>query len=83
MGRDLPNFCVICNSDKKRIDIHHIDKNKENFHIENLCKLCRNCHHKVHVLLRRGANCVEAVKNFFHLYSQIPISIRKRHKPLD
>lgn len=34
----------MCGKKKKRLDIHHKDKNKSNNSIENLIKLCRRCH---------------------------------------
>ena len=39
--------CTICNTNKKVLDVHHIDKNKDNCHPSNLITLCRSCHRRV------------------------------------
>lgn len=44
----LPNGCCeICGSNKN-VDVHHKDGNPMNNSIENLQRLCRSCHTKVH-----------------------------------
>lgn len=44
----LPNgFCEICGSEKN-VDVHHKDSNPQNNNPDNLQRLCRSCHMKVH-----------------------------------
>jgi hypothetical protein len=53
--------CEICGYDKfvEVLQVHHIDRNKNNHDIENLTVLCANCHKEVHVLgLRSRRNIV-------------------------
>ncbi len=39
------NVCQVCeNTEKKKLDVHHIDYNKKNLTIENLISLCKSCH---------------------------------------
>lgn len=40
-------FCKICGATKK-IDIHHIDKDRTNNNIKNLLPICKSCHSKIH-----------------------------------
>lgn len=41
--------CVFCGKTDKRILVaHHIDKDRQNNTIKNLCWLCLNCHYLVH-----------------------------------
>ena len=43
----VPIFkCHICNSTKK-LEIHHVDGNRDNNQIENLIFVCRTCHMKL------------------------------------
>ena len=42
------NKCSICGEDKKRIVIHHKDKNRKNNKILNLQSVCDKCHSKIH-----------------------------------
>ena len=43
-------ICRVCNSEQeqlgKKLDVHHIDYNKENVDRENLVSLCHSCHSK-------------------------------------
>lgn len=81
-NRNIPDKCFICSiskSSKKRMEIHHIDTNKKNFKIENLCKLCPSCHRKVHYLIKKGIDHFNALFNFSNLYFK-PERICKRHK---
>ena len=43
------NKCVVCGyeDDKRILEVHHIDENRNNNEIENLCVLCPNCHRKI------------------------------------
>jgi intein/homing endonuclease len=41
------NKCELCGS-KKQLDVHHIDKDRDNNDISNLIKVCINCHKKLH-----------------------------------
>jgi len=38
--------CQYCGDNKSRLDIHHIDYNKDNNFINNLITLCASCHSK-------------------------------------
>lgn len=40
--------CRVCYRNIKRMEVHHIDGNKENNDWENLITLCTKCHHRVH-----------------------------------
>lgn len=48
--KQIVSKCQVCgfNEDVRVLDVHHIDKNKENNKIENFIVLCPNCHAKVH-----------------------------------
>lgn len=41
--------CCICgwNEDERILEVHHIDENRENNDINNLCILCPTCHRKI------------------------------------
>lgn len=41
------NKCVFCNS-KEKLEVHHIDYNKQNCKINNLLTLCKRCHTLTH-----------------------------------
>jgi len=47
-GRSLER-CQECDSSTK-VQVHHLDKNPYNNHIENLAVLCRKCHMRRHHL---------------------------------
>jgi len=41
--------CKMCGEQDLRVlAVHHIDKNRKNYKIDNLVWLCHNCHHLVH-----------------------------------
>ena len=46
------NICKICN-EKNKLEVHHLDKNKENDYLINLTTICHSCHSKIH---KRGYN---------------------------
>lgn len=41
--------CIVCgwNEDERILEVHHIDSDRDNNNIENLCILCPNCHRKI------------------------------------
>ena len=41
------HFCINCSS-TKRLEVHHIDKNRNNNESKNLLTLCYKCHSKKH-----------------------------------
>jgi len=45
----LEHKCVVCgwDDDDRILEVHHIDENRENNNIENLCILCPTCHRKI------------------------------------
>lgn len=46
---NVKEVCNICKTkDSRVLAVHHIDKNRKNNSVENLCYLCHNCHHLVH-----------------------------------
>jgi len=53
--------CAICNKpeeeNNKRLEIHHIDRNKENLSLNNLIALCKSCHVGLHNQIRRERIC--------------------------
>jgi len=50
--------CKICGVPeiecRRKLNVHHIDCNKENLRIENLISLCVSCHMKLHQKIRRS-----------------------------
>jgi hypothetical protein len=41
--------CCICKTlDERVLATHHLDKNRKNNEVKNLCYLCHNCHFLVH-----------------------------------
>ena len=40
--------CYICGETEKKIDIHHIDEDCDNFTLTNLVPVCVECHTKIH-----------------------------------
>ena len=41
--------CICCgwDEDERILEVHHIDENRNNSHISNLCLLCPTCHRKI------------------------------------
>lgn len=41
--------CAVCgyNEDERILEVHHIDEDRSNNNINNLCILCPNCHKKI------------------------------------
>ncbi len=45
--------CLDCKSSEGMLDVHHLDGDRENNELDNLCVLCRNCHiTKAHTKIR-------------------------------
>jgi thymidylate synthase ThyX len=42
------DYCELCKTHDEKLEIHHIDKNRKNNNIDNLIKLCFDCHTMVH-----------------------------------
>lgn len=44
-----PHKCIVCgwDEDDRILEVHHIDENRENNSIDNLCILCPTCHRKI------------------------------------
>ena len=47
--REYPHKCSVCNWDEDEdvLEVHHIDKNRQNNNLENLIILCPICHKKL------------------------------------
>lgn len=45
----LEHCCASCgwNEDERILEVHHIDENRDNNNIDNLCILCPTCHRKL------------------------------------
>lgn len=50
--------CQIC-KDKNNLHIHHINGNKSDNRIRNLCIICCFCHHSIHETKKRYTRMVE------------------------
>ena len=49
--RQHPKKCYFCGKEDENIlEVHHIDHNRKNNDIKNLCILCISCHRKIHHL---------------------------------
>lgn len=58
----LPNGCCeICGSNKN-VDVHHKDLNPENNLLNNLQRVCRSCHIKIHHPAKKCLICGEKVR---------------------
>jgi len=46
---EYPHKCACCgyDEDKRILEVHHIDSNRDNNNIDNLIILCPNCHRKI------------------------------------
>ena len=47
------SLCQLCGLNKKKMDVHHIDYNKDNSSKENLILLCASCHIKTNAKKKR------------------------------
>jgi predicted RNA-binding Zn-ribbon protein involved in translation (DUF1610 family) len=46
---NLPNVCAVCEYDNvDALEVHHIDKDRQNNSLSNLLVLCANCHTLIH-----------------------------------
>lgn len=60
----LPNgSCEICGS-SKNVDVHHKDGNYLNNSPENLRRLCRSCHNRIHKPAKSCSICGQKVKGY-------------------
>ncbi|MBI1863746.1 HNH endonuclease [Candidatus Woesebacteria bacterium] len=42
-------ICVVCGLEDERIlNVHHIDRNRQNNKLSNLVWVCMNCHYLIH-----------------------------------
>lgn len=51
--------CRICKVYQYGLSVHHIDTNKQNSDPLNLVSLCRSCHMKVHIEIKRTGQIVQ------------------------
>lgn len=55
------SVCGICEESRK-INIHHIDRNRKNNKSENLISLCVSCHNTCHRFIKEGLPNVESLE---------------------
>jgi 5-methylcytosine-specific restriction endonuclease McrA len=59
-----PKVCLLCrDKDLRVLVVHHIDKNRLNFKIDNLVWLCHNCHHLAHFNKKAELKLILRIKN--------------------
>jgi len=62
----LENQCSCCIEGKGRLEVHHIDFNRSNNKIDNLCIVCHSCHLRIHALIKRSglepSTCFDIMK---------------------
>ena len=51
--------CEVCGETKKKIIIHHKDKNRKNNNVKNLKAVCHGCHTKIHNKLNKKVNKID------------------------
>ena len=60
---ELPK-CKLCKKNSEKILVaHHVDENRRNNKVSNLCWLCRNCHHLVHNYKTEKEKLKKVLKN--------------------
>ena len=47
--------CQVCGSDRRKLHVYHLDKNRQNNDLKNLMVLCQSCHFKLHNSIRLHA----------------------------
>lgn len=55
--------CEICGSDKN-VDVHHKDGNPQNNKTENLMRVCRSCHIRIHHPAKTCSICGKKAKGY-------------------
>ena len=55
--------CEICGSNKN-VDVHHKDGNPQNNSLDNLQRVCRSCHSKIHHPAKKCSICGKKVKGY-------------------
>lgn len=66
------NFCHVCQSSKKQMELHHIDSDTSNNSPENLLYCCSDCHKMIHQTNARVNNI------FFQLFEKKILEIHNR-----
>lgn len=66
------NKCSLCGTSEKKIDIHHIDENHENYLITNLIPLCVHCHQKFHYKIYKMPYASVTVESHFSSGHYLP-----------
>lgn len=64
--KHYPCECSVCKSvtDKRQLEVHHIDENRFNNKLDNLIILCGNCHNKIssHDFILEGREKIVPIK---------------------
>ncbi len=69
------NFrCLLCGEHSIKLDVHHIDYNKDNLRINNLCYLCSSCHGKTNTKRDYWKSYLDNLVNNFKSKHQLLIS---------
>jgi 5-methylcytosine-specific restriction endonuclease McrA len=76
-------LCTICgeNGTVSRIEVHHIDRNRANNAVENLCTICGNCHRALTWML--SSNNPHAVYQYLldHYYQDLGRDFQSQDSP--
>jgi len=75
MVKERKEKCEGYQCEKHAMDIHHIDKDRENNKNNNLMYLCRSCHSKIHTEHKR-----DATLDVYSYITQVPIDYKLRSK---
>ena len=72
--------CELCGSNRN-VDVHHKDGNPQNNNINNLQRLCRSCHSKIHRAKGTCVICGKPVKGYGYCNKHY-IRYKKHGNPL-
>lgn len=70
LQKDIDSICPICASDDvEHFQIHHMDENPSNHHLDNLILICPTCHSKI----TKGDISREEVKRYKLRYQELSL----------